>query len=299
MKIFLVFHLSMILAVADAGLRFKAGRTRNIYASPGWKVFQETSDASQVVNLLQEEEQVLEDEQASIAEMVEVLEASAAGMSLVPTDSPTNAPFSVSSNTPSVSSMPSDKPSPSPTQVASTSSPTLSSAPSVGPTVAPTASPTLEECGITPADRETAILGILDQVADSARIRDITTPQGLATQWIINGDLRLACPDDTKIVQRWVLAVMYYSTTGDAWFDCFAGDQNCTNSLSFLGEDAFLSESNECQWAGISCNFNACVTEIEFEENNLVGTIPTELGLLDDLVRSLFLPFLWSFLIEF
>jgi len=88
--------------------------------------------------------------------------------------------------------------------------------------------------------------------------------------------LGIKCPDE-KIVQRWVMAVFYYSTSGDSWFKCsVTGSDPC-------GSGRFLSDSSECEWAGITCNNQDCVTEIEFEKNGLVGTIPTEFGLLEDL----------------
>ena len=73
---------------------------------------------------------------------------------------------------------------------------------------------------------------------------------------------------------------MYYSTDGDNWDSCFADDALCP--------DAFLSPVNECEWFGITCvttpeGFD-CVERIIFEDNGLSGTIPTELGLLPDLV---------------
>jgi hypothetical protein len=51
----------------------------------------------------------------------------------------------------------------------------------------------------------------------------------------------------------------------------------------FVGDSRFLSADNECSWAGIACDPDMCVTEIEFELNNLVGTIPTEIALLKEL----------------
>lgn len=124
-------------------------------------------------------------------------------------------------------------------------------------------------------------------MADSQLIRDGTTPQGKATTWIILEDIRLLCPSDTKLVQRWVMAVMYFSTGGPNWLQCSREDIGCGALAPFVNQLPFLSPASECEWAGLSCNFDACVTEIEFEENNLVGTIPTELGLLNDLVRPM------------
>lgn len=86
-------------------------------------------------------------------------------------------------------------------------------------------------------------------------------------------------------MQRWVLAVIYYSTNGDSWLKCSAGGEAsdlCGAEDPFVGKSRFLAPVSECQWAGISC-IDGCVTEIEFEENELVGTIPTEIGLLSDL----------------
>ena len=135
------------------------------------------------------------------------------------------------------------------------------------------------------------IFAVLDKVVEEpAMIRDLDTPQGLATKWIIDQDAMQLCPDDPKIIQRWALAVMYFSTDGDEWDFCFDGDDLCpqTEELGvFLNN--FLSPVDECDWFGITCGaVNAtdgrrCVERIIFENNDLSGTIPTELALLPDL----------------
>ena len=100
---------------------------------------------------------------------------------------------------------------------------------------------------------------------DPAVIQQDLTAQGMATDWLIYNDTRKVCPDDDKLVQRWVMAVVYFSTGGQKWVQCSADDEMlCGNSEPFFQQQPFLSESNECQWAGISCNANACITEIEF-----------------------------------
>jgi len=158
-----------------------------------------------------------------------------------------------------------------------TEAPSVSIAPSATPnanaSAAPTvegttAAPTTQACGISSTDRALQILAILDAAAtDTSLLRNPDAPQGLATDWIINQDVT-TCPDeDTKILQRWSLAVMYFATGGDEWFACSAGDDNCGNSFS--RKVAFLNPESECEWAGISC-IDGCVTEIEF------GTCQTE-----------------------
>jgi hypothetical protein len=123
---------------------------------------------------------------------------------------------------------------------------------------------------------------MLDQVADAGLIRDPSTPQGQATEWIMN-DNDESCPDDPKLIQRWALAVMYFSTEGDAWELCSDNPATPCGVPPFVGDNPFLSNVNECEWAGIRCNTDGCVTAIEFENNGIAGTIPSELALLTDL----------------
>ena len=139
--------------------------------------------------------------------------------------------------------------------------------------LATSAAPT-SVCEVTGEPRALRILAMLDQIADSDSVRDTNTPQGKATAWLIDEDALQVCPDSTtcQLVQRWVLAVIYFATNGDSWFNCSAiGTDDCGNVAPFdRGESRFLSVSSECEWAGISC-IDSCVTKIEFEENNLVG----------------------------
>lgn len=70
-----------------------------------------------------------------------------------------------------------------------------------------------------------------------------------------------------RIIQRYALAVLYYSTTSNI--------SDWTESFEFLGEQA------ECDWSGaILCNTNGTLIHLDLSQNNLVGTIPIELGLL-------------------
>ena len=116
-------------------------------------------------------------------------------------------------------------------------------------------------------------------MADPFLLQDSLSPQGRATDWILNGDDLVVCPTAPKIIQRWALAVMYYATNGDEWDTCSEDDNSCAN--------AFLSPMNECEWFGITCVATPegnCVERILFENNGLSGTIPTELGLLTNII---------------
>ena len=199
------------------------------------------------------------------APTVSVKPSASPSVSKVPTSAPT---ISVQPSTnPTISVQPSSIPTElleletdAPTELGPvTSNPTISTSPSD--------SPTLSECGITPVQRAEQIVAVLAEATneDPETIVDPTTPQGLATAWLTDIDARFLCPDDEKLVQRWVMAVMYYSTNGDDWIQCSAnGIDPCGTLEPFEGQTRFLSDNNECTWAGISCNVDACVTEIEF-----------------------------------
>ena len=67
----------------------------------------------------------------------------------------------------------------------------------------------------------------------------------------------------------YLLSVLYFSTAGESW----------TNNSEWL-------ESNRtCDWYGVSCTMwnQDKATHLALYENNLVGTLPLELGRLDTL----------------
>jgi len=70
------------------------------------------------------------------------------------------------------------------------------------------------------------------------------------------------------ITEREALIALYNSTDGSNWID----------NTGWLG-----APGSECTWYGITCQ-DSKVTNIDLEENNLVGTIPSELGCISDLL---------------
>jgi hypothetical protein len=186
-------------------------------------------------------------------------------LTTVPIASPTKAPTTSSvapSATPTIAPTISAVDSPS-------SSPVLrSEAPVVPPA---TSVPTLSNCvGLTADERIERILAILDTVVDSDLIRDNSSPQGRATTWLLDDDPLQVCPSEEscEMLQRWTLAVVYFSTGGDDWFQCSSTYENnptdnCGADAPFENDQRFLSNATECNWAGIACNAT-CVTEIVF-----------------------------------
>jgi hypothetical protein len=77
------------------------------------------------------------------------------------------------------------------------------------------------------------------------------TAQYDAFEWLANVDEARVCPEDTRDVeQRYIMAVLYYSTEGDSWFNCSATASSVCPSETLR----FLSSQDVCFWYGVSCN---------------------------------------------
>jgi len=119
-------------------------------------------------------------------------------------------------------------------------------------------------CNLSPEKRNKEILNVLSSVSSKSDLRDFTTPQGMAYEFITEDDRAQLCPDDDNLTQRYVAAVLYYSTEGDGWTECFEGDRDCGEGVSYYGgKEAFLSEDSECDWAGLTCNRSGELERIE------------------------------------
>jgi len=120
---------------------------------------------------------------------------------------------------------------------------------------------------------------------------DPNTPQGKAINWLVNEDTALLCPNEqygcpNRLQQRYTLAVTYFATGGDQWSMCSRYDEKCGTEDPFKLQTNFLSGNHECTWAGIDClELSNCVNKMEFEANNIVGTIPSEISALVHLER--------------
>jgi hypothetical protein len=101
--------------------------------------------------------------------------------------------------------------------------------------VAPVISPA-ETCGSLPRDE--ALKAILVEVTDGALLDAPATPQGMAFQWLRDDDpLQIDPCTYATVEQRYALATLYYSTSGDTW------DTNT----------GWLSGAAECTWFGVTC----------------------------------------------
>jgi len=124
---------------------------------------------------------------------------------------------------------------------------------------------------------------------------DLDTPgtaQHSALEWVANSDGAKLRADDHLAMERYILAVLYYTTAGT--------DDQEAPSESGHWQDAthWLTKSGICNWHGVTCagdapndtddnrsHHHGLVERLELAELGLMGSIPSELGFLTKLYR--------------
>ena len=121
----------------------------------------------------------------------------------------------------------------------------------------PTASPAVIQAGISGIDN------VISQMSSADDFLDPDTPQGICRSWITE-TVDTSTAEETSIVQRYVLCVLYYTTLGDEW-------TLMNGTMLFLDPDL-----NECDWKKVGC-VDDVVGYLSLPDSNLQGSIPSEL----------------------
>lgn len=128
-------------------------------------------------------------------------------------------------------------------------------------------------------------------ISSSQDLQTRDTPQYRAAFWIANKDLEqrefsesLKIDDDAnRVIQRYVLAVVYFATGGpDHWhktLDFITATDECAWSQE-LAMPHFISEQYN---VGVGCDTNLNVRSLFLPENGLIGKIPNEIRFLSKL----------------
>jgi len=151
--------------------------------------------------------------------------------------------------------------------------------PSLAPSVAPSVTLSLAPSTTRLAETVDYLSENLNLLPDDFRLDNEASPQYLAADWIANEDESSPEVGTNQFLQRYILAVFYFSTGGDeTWEDCHRNDPRCTVGFSWL-----RGSQPECKWYGVRCDEPGKVTRILIGQatplgNGLVGTIPSELG---------------------
>jgi len=204
-----------------------------------------------------------------------------------PTTSPTPVPTIQPTQLPTEA--PRTRPTPFPTQKPTsfpTSKPSLKPVTPALVTTNPTNAPT-GRCQLTESSRNEQIREIIESVSLKDVLKNATSPQSLALDWITNKDALRVCPGNEKrLIQRYVAAVFYFSTGGGSWKQCNAPEDlddpaaveranvECkiqTNTFpdQTSGSQAWLTASSECEWGGLAClpetsSCSFCIGELSF-----------------------------------
>lgn len=135
-------------------------------------------------------------------------------------------------------------------------------------------SPTPSPSTLEFASLQELIESVSPNGSSTESLNDPSSPQYAALTWL-EGNANLDVYPDWKKIQRYALAVLYYSTNGDDW----------------LQNDGWLSDEDECSWFTTAVpplcdNETGAILKVLQSENNLIGTIPHELALLSDSLRK-------------
>ena len=100
--------------------------------------------------------------------------------------------------------------------------------------------------------RELEMSGLLTGLSSNESIANPSSAQYKAKEWILSEDNSGLDPknDKNRIIQRYALAVLYYSTGGDRW----------------IYQGNFMSSNHECDWNFVKCAINDTVTGLEIGE---------------------------------
>ena len=107
---------------------------------------------------------------------------------------------------------------------------------------------------------------IVKKITDESLLSNPNTPQRKALEWIKDDMINYKLEVAARVAQRYVLAILYYSTNGDEW----------KNSTDWLN-------GHECNWKGVGCASDGeagvmSLTYLDLSNNLLNGTIPSEIG---------------------
>jgi len=105
---------------------------------------------------------------------------------------------------------------------------------------------------------------------DDSRVVDPRTPQGKAFQDLVAAEESQPMRQSYRVIQRYALMTLYYSTNPDSWYSTFGWDNyNFENECGFYG-----IETCRRSFRGIE------VLKLDLADGGLMGTIPEEICLL-------------------
>lgn len=115
-------------------------------------------------------------------------------------------------------------------------------------------------------------------------LKDVTSAQHKAWQWIIKVDPARLSPDDSFMLERYALAALFFSFTGlELW-----EDSRDVPTAHWTSQANWMTKEGYCSWYGVACRDavregNAKIMSINLASNGLSGHLAPELRFLSDL----------------
>lgn len=139
------------------------------------------------------------------------------------------------------------------------------STPTRAPAASPTARPTI------PNALEANLISLIQLSSPSTTFTDPASPQSQALAWIMTDPISTEASSVKRMLQRFALATLWFSTGGAEWDD----------------EVNWLEQTNECDWGkdafAISCDGSGHLNRLDLFATGLTGSLPAEIGLLTGL----------------
>ena len=118
---------------------------------------------------------------------------------------------------------------------------------------------------------------VLRNMSDTGKMTDPSSPEFLALKWLTTGDPQKLSPNNmtqrNDVIERFSLAVFYYSTGGSDGAEDAAIDESESPRKAWKDSTGWLTGESVCDWKGVSC------TEVETEDR----VFGLELGKLEPL----------------
>jgi hypothetical protein len=140
--------------------------------------------------------------------------------------------------------------------------------PAPGPTPPPPSTPSGTSQPVGSNDLRNLV--ITEFPDGQAALQDPESAQSQALQWL-ESSANDGVSTEADYLQRYALATLYFSTNGDEWKE----------------NTAWMSNTNECSWISTANSLDVCDSSgrylsLDLQENNLNGTLPSELAILSN-----------------
>jgi len=114
--------------------------------------------------------------------------------------------------------------------------------------------------------KQEKLVKIFNSITDENQLLEDGSPQNMALSWLVGDDtFQKITTTDADCLERYIAVVLYFSTEGKYWND----DLN------------FVQNTSVCEWrkedVGVECNLDGEIISIIAANNNLNGTLPSEL----------------------